>query len=166
MSDQDHNIVKRFKRTKRLQLTAIAGVCVAIGVILGMLTSFFPGMEKSDGEKSEPAQVSTEPSSTPLIPKEIKSDNKYKTKVKTDVVYVLVDDEQYFIQTTEDDKPVKTKATLKEILETVKNATGNKEGVKIQIKILKSARLLTENALKDALSEAEIPSAAIAIVEE
>jgi hypothetical protein len=164
MSEQDHNIVKRFKRTKRVQMTAIAGVCVAIGVILGMLTSFFSGMEKSDGEKSEPAQVSTEPGSTPLIPKEIKPDK--KNEVKMDTVHVLVDDEQYFIQTTTDDKPVKTKTSLKEIIDTVKNAAGNKEGVKIQIKILKSARLLTENALKDALSEAEIPSSAIAIVEE
>lgn len=165
MSEQDHEVVKRFKRTKRMQMTAIAGVCVALGIILGMLTSFLGLDEGEEGEKKEPIQASTGQGNSPLVPKEIKKNPAEEKQPEIEVVNVVVDGEQYYLLASEEGAE-NTQVSLEEIIEKTKQAKGDKNGVKIQIKVLKSARYLTENAIKEALSDAEISSSAIAIVEE
>ena len=138
-----------FRKRNILGVALVAGI--GLGVYLGRFKGFGLGGSDSTGSGSSSSenQVSTESDSdereVPL------------TMERPEVIKVLIDDREFLLRKTSGDTPI----SLPQLMKLVKTAIGDAEGVRLRIYEKGTARMSSEEDLKNALVSHRIPDSAV-----
>lgn len=149
-------------------LGVIVAIAIAIGIWLGGLFKNI-GFDTGTGGGTVTPLVSSDSQTSlkdsPQPSSEESEDSDKPNVVGTqEVVVVIIDDRSYFLRA--DIGVTETRVSLDALIELVKNAQGNEDEIRLRVFRRNSARASTENALKQALSDSQIPSAAVQWVDE
>jgi hypothetical protein len=140
-----------------IRFRSVATVALVIGIAAGVwLGDFWKGFGRGKGLGLGPGAPATSPKGDQPA-----SDTATATKlpiVKSpgNVVHVVIRDRSYFVIGEDEEKP----ATLEQVIEAVRNTSGDEDGVRLRVHRAGSSRPSAELALQDALQDAQIPESA------
>jgi len=151
-----------FRKRNILGAALLAGI--GLGVYLGQWGGFGffgsgKGIGTGQGDGLSQTQVNSASSSSQSSKRSTAEtlEKESETDKVTDVVSVVIEEKQFLRL----DGKKTTPMTLAKLIDLVKEAPGNDDGVRLKIYEKESARASAEEALKTALEKADVPAEAI-----
>ena len=159
----------------------VGGGLIALGILVGMFLNLFRGpggggdgsnmLVQSSGEESlsieEPESETAADESTDVPVHNASQQNNIDSQpaavaAAPQVVDVVVDDRQYHIRKTgEDGREQLVPIALQELVETVRRASGNEDGIRVRIVRRDSSRAAAEKLLHESLLDAGVAETAM-----
>jgi len=131
--------------------TKLGGTILAVGLIIGAMFSFGPGLGTGDDGNDGDTLVSMSETIPPMPNTEPTEEN---LRIPEGVLNILIDDRTYFVEKMDADGKQFAPVELEELIELSKKSKPNAEGIRINVSRKKKARATAEEQLQQALSEA------------